>query len=327
MKKVLVTVPVTEDDIQRFYKTAPDWEFEFIDADRYDILPENVRDKNIILGDIPRSVVRCAEKLEWLQLNSAGTDGFCDGALPAGCILTNASGTYGLAISEHIIGMLLAIYKHLYIYYDHQKDGKWQKEGDVLSINGSNVLILGFGDIGQKSARLFSAFGANVRAVRRTKSTAPEYIEGLYLPEDVDDLLPWADTVLLSMPGTEATRHYLDRRRISLLKKDCVVLNVGRGILIDTEALMDALDREDILAAGLDVTDPEPIPEGHRLFRTRGLYFTPHVSGHYSLPKTLELIKKLFIRNISYYRNGLPMESLVDMETGYRIPSSQNNSL
>ena len=129
------------------------------------------------------------------------------------------------------------------------------------------------------------------------------------------------------MPGTEATRHYLDRRRISLLKKDCVVLNVGRGILIDTEALMDALDRGDILAAGLDVTDPEPIPEGHRLFRTRGLYFTPHVSGHYSLPKTLELIKKLFIRNISYYRNGLPMESLVDMETGYRIPSSQNNSL
>ncbi len=318
MKKILVTVPVTDEQKQAFIDIAPGYEFTFKDADKFKITTDDVKDKNIILGDIPADVRADAKCLEWIQLNSAGTDGYCNGVLPENCLLTNASGTYGLAISEHIVGMLLAIFKKLYIYYDHQKDGKWIKEGHVRSIADSNILVIGFGDIGQTSAKLLNAFGAKVRAVRRTKQEKPDYIEGLYLPEDVDDLLPWADVVLLSMPGTADTKHYIDKRRLALMKKDAVILNVGRGILIDTDALIDALDNERLFAAALDVTDPEPIPEGHKLYNTRNLYFTPHVSGHYQLPRTLVLIIELFKRNLKAYINGGKLESVVDFKTGYR---------
>ena len=318
MKRILVTIPLRDEQKEAFQKAAPDCSFEFTTA--ANITEEMVADKEIILGNIPLELVPFAKKLEWLQLNNAGTDGFCDGILPEGCILTNATGTYGLAISEHVVGMLLAIIKKLYLYNDNQKEGLWQDEGHVRSIYGANVLILGFGDIGEKTARLLHAFGAHVRGVRRTAAEKPDFLEELVTTEETDRLLPWADYIVLAMPGTPATKGFIDKRRLSLMKNDAVIINIGRGILIETEALADALENGELGAAGLDVTDPEPLPQGHRLYHTKNCFITPHISGQYHLPQTLELISELFLRNLSAYMAKKPLESVIDFKTGYRIP-------
>lgn len=319
MKKVLVTVPVTEEDKQAFAAAASDCEIQFKDQNL--LTCEDVADKEIILGNIPLSLVPAAKELKFLQLNNAGTDGYCDGILPEGCILANASGTYGLAISEHIVGMLLGILKKLYIYYDDQKAGLWKDEGHVRSIYGSNVLILGYGDIGDKTARLLHAFGAKIKAVRRTVTNKPDYIESLHTTAETDSLLPWADIILLAMPGTAETKGFIGRERLALMKSSAIILNVGRGILIDSDALAEALNSGRIAGAALDVTNPEPLPKGHALYTAKNAYITPHVSGQYHLPQTLRLIIELFLRNIRAYLAGEALESVVDFKTGYRVPS------
>ena len=116
----------------------------------------------------------------------------------------------------------------------------------------------------------------------------------MYLTEDLDRLLPQADVVAVTLPGTEATRGMLSRERISRMKNGAVLLNVGRGYIVDTEALCDALESGKLAGAGLDVTDPEPLPPEHRLWRIPTAVITPHISGYYHLKETHEHILRIF---------------------------------
>ena len=134
----------------------------------------------------------------------------------------------------------------------------------------------------------------------------------------LEELLPKADIVAMSLPGNASTYHVLSRERIELLSDNAVVLNVGRGTAIDTDALADALYTGKIAGAALDVTDPEPLPADHRLWNAPNLLITPHVSGGFSLPETLEKIVGLFADNLERYFAGQPIENLVNLQTGYR---------
>ena len=139
----------------------------------------------------------------------------------------------------------------------------------------------------------------------------------VYGLDALDSLLPRADVVALSLPGNPSTRHVLNRERIGLLNPNAIVLNVGRGTAIDTDALCDALYEGRIAGAALDVTDPEPLPEDHPLWDAPRTLITPHISGGYSLPETLEQICGIFAENLERFRKGEPLRNVVDMETGY----------
>ncbi|WP_243122430.1 D-2-hydroxyacid dehydrogenase [Clostridium sp. KNHs216] len=175
-------------------------------------------------------------------------------------------GAYGLAVSEHMLAMLLEIIKRLHTYRDAQKLHVWKGQGKVKSIHGSTVLVLGMGDIGGEFAQKVKALGAYVIGLRRTVAEKPEYADEMHLTAELDSLLPRADIVALCLPATKETDHLFSRERLALLKEGAILLNVGRGTLIDTEALCDTLESGRLFGAGLDVTDPEPLPEGHRLW-------------------------------------------------------------
>ncbi|AZV57867.1 D-2-hydroxyacid dehydrogenase [Clostridium sp. AWRP] len=316
--RILVVIPLSEDEKQKLKSKMPEEEYIFISTK--EISNEIVKSADIIIGNVPPEYIKGSKKLKWLQLNSAGTDGYCEaGVIPEGAYLTNASGAYGLAISEHMLGMLFEIKKKLNLYYMNQKKHIWKDEGNVTSIEGSTTLVVGLGDIGGDFARKMKALGSYTIGVKRTKGQKPEYIDELYTMEALDELLPKADVVALSLPGTKDTHHLFNKDKFNLMRKDAIILNVGRGSCICTEDLCDALENEIISGAGLDVTQPEPLPPEHRLWDAPGVVITPHISGFFHLPETLRRIVNISIENLEYFKNQQPLKNIVDFKTGYRV--------
>ena len=314
---VTVLIPTQERHRRLLEASAPDFSFHYSSPET--VTQEELDHTDILIGNPPQGMLHGSPRLQWLQCNSAGVEPFLQpGVLHSKTLLTNATGAYGLAISEHMLGMLLEIFKKLHLYRDAQHQHQWQSLGQVRSIEGSTVLVLGMGDIGGEFARRVKALGAHVIGVRRTDTRCPDYADEVHLTADLDQLLPLADVVAVSLPGTRETAGLLDRRRIALMKEGAVVLNVGRGSIIDTEALCDALESGHLGGAGLDVTDPEPLPAGHRLWDIPNAVITPHMSGFYHLPETLERIVRISAANLKAYTEGLPLKNLVDFSTGYR---------
>ena len=319
--KIIVTPPFTEEQKKKIRDAAGPEELVF--ALKSEITPELLSDADVILGNLDSpSQVRWAPGLRWIQLNNAGTEGYCEpGLLPEGAVLTNATGAYGLAISEHMIACLFMLRKKLDLYFADQQRHEWRREGHVGVIQGTTVLVIGLGDIGRAFAGRMKALGCHTIGIRRRVSgkTSPEdaAADEVYGLDALDSLLPRADVVALSLPGNPSTRHVLNRERIGLLNPNAIVLNVGRGTAIDTDALCDALYGGRIAGAALDVTDPEPLPEDHPLWDAPRTLITPHISGGYSLPETLEQICGIFAENLERFRKGEPLRNVVDMETGY----------
>lgn len=316
-KKILVLLDLEPKHREYLESQAP--QCQFIYKLKKDLQPGDLADVEIIIGNPPLDQLAEAKKLQWIQLETAGSDTYSkEGVLPQGALLTNATGAYGLAISEYMLGVLLGVYKNLYRYWDNQKAGLWKDEGKVKSIEGATVLIIGLGDIGSTFGKKMKALGAYVIGVRRKGTEKPDYVDELYLEDQIDALLPRADVVALSLPATAATYHLMDERRLELMKSDAVLINVGRGNAIDTEALVKALKSKTIMAACLDVTDPEPLPSNHPLWSLDNAIITPHVSGGDHLQETVERIIGICGRNLKAFLAGQPMENVVDLTTGYR---------
>ena len=329
-KRALVTIPTGERHRNLLQQAAPGWEFRFRGTDTLVCAPqealpgqpvtqEDVDWAQVILGNVPAAMLHGSPALEWLQTNSAGVEPYIQpGVLAGDTLLTNATGAYGLAIAEHMLGMLLELFKKLELYRDAQKSGAWQSQGAVKAVYGSTVLVLGMGDIGGEFAARCKALGAKVIGVRRSPRPCPEYADEVHLLEDLDSLLPQADVVAIALPGTDATRGLMSRERLAKMKEGAVLLNVGRGFIVDTEALCDALERGHLSGAGVDVTDPEPLPPIHRLWNIPTAVVTPHISGFYHLRETHERIVGIFLENLRHFQAGEPLRNLVDFATGYR---------
>ncbi len=329
-KRALVTIPTGERHRNLLQQAAPGWEFRFRGTDTLVCAPqealpgqpvtqEDVDWAQVILGNVPAAMLHGSPALEWLQTNSAGVEAYIQpGVLAGDTLLTNATGAYGLAIAEHMLGMLLELFKKLELYRDAQKSGAWQSQGAVKAVYGSTVLVLGMGDIGGEFAARCKALGAKVIGVRRSPRPCPEYADKVHLLEDLDSLLPQADVVAITLPGTDATRGLMSRERLAKMKEGAVLLNVGRGFIVDTEALCDALERGHLSGAGVDVTDPEPLPPTHRLWNIPTAVVTPHISGFYHLRETHERIVGIFLENLRHFQAGEPLRNLVDFATGYR---------
>ncbi len=329
-KRALVTIPTGERHRNLLQQAAPGWEFRFRGTDTLVCAPQealpgqpvtqdDVDWAQVILGNVPAAMLHGSPALEWLQTNSAGVEAYIrPGVLAGDTLLTNATGAYGLAIAEHMLGMLLELFKKLELYRDAQKSGAWQSQGAVKAVYGSTVLVLGMGDIGGEFAARCKALGAKVIGVRRSPRPCPEYADEVHLLEDLDSLLPHADVVAITLPGTDATRGLMSRERLAKMKEGAVLLNVGRGFIVDTEALCDALERGHLSGAGVDVTDPEPLPPTHRLWNIPTAVVTPHISGFYHLRETHERIVGIFLENLRHFQAGEPLRNLVDFATGYR---------
>lgn len=312
--KVVVTLPVEERHKEELSKACP--RAEFLYAPASELTPDSVSDAEVIIGNVPHGLLAHCRSLKLFQLGSAGTDGYPE-AMPSGACLTNSSGAYGLAISEHMLAMLLAIKKKLYLYNENQKSALWHDEGPVTSIEGAYVLSVGMGDIGGNFIRKCKALGAYTVGVRRSTANKPAYVDELNTLDSIDALLPKADVVALSLPSGPATNGLMNEARLRLMKPGAVLINVGRGSAVVTDDLVKVCTEGRIFAA-LDVTDPEPLPPEHPLWRLANVHITPHISGFFHLSQTLDRIVSIGAENLRRYSEGEPLLNVVDSRTGYR---------
>jgi phosphoglycerate dehydrogenase-like enzyme len=207
-----------------------------------------------------------------VQALTAGYDNLVP-MLPGGAVLCNARGLHDASTAEHALALILAAQRELPRWVRSQDAGRWE-HAHTRSLADCRVLIVGYGSIGAAlDGRLRACEADTIRVARRAR---PD--EDVHAVEDLDSLLPSADVVVLVTPLTPQTRGILDARRLALLRDGALVVNVGRGPVLDTGAML-AEAESGRLRAALDVTDPEPLPAGHPLWHCPGVIVTPHVAG------------------------------------------------
>lgn len=317
MYNILVLIPMDDDKKRILEDKAKNCKIVY--SNENEVSREEVQNADIIIGSPKIEMIKGSSKLKWLQLNSAGADKYIgEGILNEDVILTNSTGAYGLAVSEHMLAMLLELLKKLHIYRDNQNKRLWKSEGRVKSIYNSKVLIVGLGDIGCKFGEMIKSLGGYTIGIKRRQSEKPSYIDELYLNDKLDELLPQVDIVALCLPSTKETHKLFDKEIISKMKKGSILLNVGRGTSVDTEALCDAIENNHLSGAGLDVVDPEPLPSSHRIWGLENVVITPHISGWYNLSETYERIFEISLDNLERFLNNDELFNIVDFNTGYK---------
>lgn len=314
-KTVLVVLPAEERHKEKLERAGAGCRFIYSEAPDDDMIAA----ADVIIGNVDAEKIKASERLAFMQLNSAGADAYIKpGVLSSRTVLANATGAYGKAVAEHTFAVMLMLQKKLHLYRDAQNRSAWVDEGMVTSISDATVLVVGLGDIGLHFARMAKALGARVIGVRRQESRCPEGIDEICTVERLDEALPRADVVASFLPGTAATNHLYTAKRFELMKDTALFLNSGRGSAVAPEVLYGALTGGQIAAAGIDVTEPEPLPKESPLWQLPNLVITPHISGSYHLAETFERIVDIAAYNLAAHLSGGALKNVVDLKTGYR---------
>lgn len=313
MKKIYTCMPLKEGHKKLLESSSSNC--KFIHLGQIQPTLEQVKDANVIIGNIPIDILKNIPNLEFVQLNSAGTNGYSDNPdFPKNVLLANATGAYGVAISECILAGILTLMKHMPSYIQNQSNHEWKDGGNVKSIYGSNILVLGLGDIGKEFSKRAYAMGAHITGIKRNIKEKPKYIERLCTMDSLYEELEKADIIVSSLPGTKATYHLFDEEALTHVKKQPIFVNVGRGTLIDSSILEIALKENIFSGAYIDVTNPEPLPKDSSLWSTNNLIITPHVTGGYHLEETLNRIVQISATNIKNYCEGKEIINKVKLE-------------
>ena len=256
-----------------------------------------------------------APRLKLLFVTNAGLDRLAPfDWLPPGVTLLNNAGVHAVKAGEFAIMSVLMLANRVPEMVTHQRAGRWQKLWGAV-LDGRHVTIVGLGSLGGAAAMQATRFGMRVTGVRATAMPHPHCAE-VITTASLDQKLPRTEFLVLACPLTEATRGLMDRERLRLLPPGAGVVNIGRGALIDQDALCDLLDDGHLSGAVCDVFTPEPIPPGHRLWTTRNLVISPHTAADdpdtYN-PRSLDL----FLDNLRAWRDGRAIPNLFDPARGY----------
>ena len=282
------------------------------------ITVDDLFDSDIVFGRIPPHLLIELPNLKWQHLASAGANGLMDKELYANksMILTKSSGTFGIPIAEHIVGMMIALGRNFERYYKKQFEGVWDSEWPILlDVSDSTVLIIGLGDIGTQVSRHLSGFGCRLIGMRKNAAKQHEIIQDVRPISRLHETLPEVDYVVICSPGTVETEKLFGYKEFEIMKSTAIIINVGRGMIIDSEALVEALNERKIYGAGLDVTEPEPLCAGHPLWSARNVLITPHVSAATNV--TTKRRARVFIKMLKRYVAGQGLYNFIDFEAGY----------
>lgn len=296
-------------------------------ADGYEVLVTTDRSEieqhldriEVALARFPNDLITRAPALKWVQQQGAGADWLTryPDVRAHDFTLTNASGVHAVPISEHMLGFLLAIGRGFPACIRGQRERAWDanRNQDLFELEGKRVLILGVGAIGERFAVLCRACGMETVGVRRDPSIAAEGVDRMVAPEALLTELAQADVVANTLPYTEETHHLLGVEAFDALKQGAIVVNIGRGGTIDEAALVGALERGTVRAAGLDVFETEPLPGDSPLWDMENVLITPHYAG--LTPRYNERLFDIFMDNLGRYLRGEALRNVVDKSLGY----------
>ena len=291
-----------------------DWRFKsFTDCTEADVL-----DADVITGHPNPRWLKNAPGLRWLHLQSAGVNGYERREIYArdDVIVTRAAGVHAPAMAEHALGMALSLTRKLPELYRSQQEGRWQPIHARKELHGAEVLMLGTGYLSAAITPLLKPFGCRITGIRRdTGKPLPPDFDRMLPPEKLHEALGEADYIFSTLPLTDKTRHMLDAEAFRALKPGAILVNIGRGGTIDHEALLAALEDGRLAGAGLDVTEPEPLPAGHPLWSAPNVIITPHCSAWSDA--TDKRRYDTFLRNLELFLKGEPLPGRIDFEAGY----------
>jgi phosphoglycerate dehydrogenase-like enzyme len=280
--------------------------------------PPEAEDIEILVANtVPSGLLSRCKRLRWLQLTGTGYDHLLREE-PAGAVrVTNAGDVPARAVAEFVWMGLLGLAKDAPALLRAQDQRRWQLP-EARLVAGTTLVIAGLGNIGRAVAA--RAAGFDVRTIGLTRTGAVrDATDESYAWEHVPDVLPRADHLVVALPGKPETRQLLDAARIDLLPSHAVLINVSRSTIVDTPAVIRALERGRLRAALLDVHDEEPLPRRHPAWATENLWVTPHCA--FSYPGETEDLARLIAENLRRYRSGLPLKNVVDP-----FPSSSRES-
>ncbi len=295
---------------------------EIIAFDSADEAMEFVADADAIIGTATPGLLAAGENLRWVQVGAAGVERYLKiPELGSGAVLlTNGQRLASEVIGEHAMALTRALSRGLNRAVEAQVEGQWRRTeiGDnapLTKLRGKTLLVVGLGGIGTEVARLADAAGMRVTAIRSSRRSGPPFVASVGLTEDLATYVAEADVVVNCLPMTPDTEDVFSAELFTAMKETAFFINVGRGGTVDTDALVAALNDGAIAGAGLDVTDPEPLPEGHPLWQAPNLIITPHFAAWSDAGRELQWL--LFRENLRRFVVGEHLLSVVDPERGY----------
>lgn len=309
---------LSEENREQILETAEKYGFDITFYETCEEAEGKTGDGEVIYCTNPGLLTQMPH-LKWCHNANAGVDAFVvTGVFDSGeVMLTNSSGAYGLAISEYIIMVTLMLMRRVTEYQDIVSRGEWLHHLPVRSIAGSRIAIVGTGNLGSNAAKRFKALGASSVTGFSRSGRSTEGFDEVFTMDSFEERIAGTDVLVLCVPGTSESAGLLSAERIAVLPEKAFVINVGRGTLVDQDALIDALNAGRIAGAALDVMVPEPLPEGHPLRSAKNCIITPHVSGDYGLPHTVDKTVEFFCENMKRYAAGEPLVNLIDPARGY----------
>ena len=308
---------ITEKQRVQIQGLSPDIELEIVAASNAKDIEKHLENVEVVAG-IPRALpdLSFAKKLKWVHSFSAGMDRALTSTLvQSNVIVSNSSGIHATPIAEHILAFLLTFTRKLQESFRNQQQKVWERVDTLTELRGKTVLIVGLGHIGREAARLASCFRARVVAVDTPGKEKPEFVEQLGTTEGLAAFLKQADFVVLALPYTRDTHHFMNKERLEAMKQQAVLLNIGRGGVVDEQALIRVLQEKKIGGAALDVTEKEPLSKESPLWDMPNVVITPHHSG--ISERYMERAIELFCRNLKAYLKGEKLPNLVDKQRGY----------
>ena len=311
---VLILNPLSDRHIATIANQVPQAHVTISDLESAE---EYIQEADIIVAmgitDI-RQLFLKAPKLKWVHALTAGVDKLIFPEMQnSNVILTNSRGIHGIPVSEHVFSLMLAFSRCLHLTLRQQLEKKWKR---VLpdEIHEKTIGIVGLGSIGREIAKKAKGLGMQVLATRR-KLSHEIFVDKMYPPDKLKEMLALCDFVVVALPLTEQTKELIDMEHLSAMKRSAYLINIARGSVLRESDLVEALEKGLIRGAGLDVFEQEPLPENSPLWGMPNVIITPHVAA--SSPYYLDRAIKLFADNLARYANGGEMFNIIDKHKGY----------
>ena len=317
---IMLAGQVSPDDLDKLAKMAPNVKI-LSGLNRQTALQHADKAHAVEISVLSPELLERAPNLVWVQAMSAGVERYL--ALKPlvendRIVLTNMRAVHGPAIADHAMAMLLQLTRNLRHYATSQNTRAWD-EGNTpwpsTALAGKTMLVVGLGGIGSEIGQRAAGFGMNVIATRRSEAPRPEFVQRVGASADLLNMLPEADVIAICVPLTSETQGLFNEAVIRACKRGAIIINIARGKIIDTNALVSALKEGHLAGACLDVTDPEPLPAEHELWSMPNVVITPHVAADAEL--TMERHRALLYENIRRFGAGEPLLNVVDKKSGY----------
>lgn len=302
--------PVVETWPEKVHQAVPDVDVHYCETIKR--AQDIIGDADAAYGDIVPELFDRAKKLKWIQSPQAGPRAgyYHIGLIQSDVVVTNMRGIFNDHISAHILSYVLTFARGLHVYRDHQSQRKWEKGYDTVNLSEATAVIVGVGGIGGETARLCAEFGMTVIGVDARVTEPPPSVTELHKPDALDEVIPRADFLIVTVPETPDTQGLFNRKKFQIMKPTAFFINIGRGATTNLTDLADILKHGNLAGAALDVYQVEPLPPVHPLWELSNVIMTPHVAadGPYIDDRRTEV----FIDNCRRFSDGKPLRNVVD---------------